>query len=146
MDSTIKNDGLKIIGTKAPQRLIDEAPDGAKFLGWVESTDPFVDAARLSIAPLRAGAGIKGKIGEAWSRGLPVIGTTSAFRGMVDLGAADFHSADNPKKFAELINSVYSSESLWVKASEAGQRRVQETLSRDVAKAALINLIDSVVR
>ena len=146
LDSTIKNDGLKIIGTKAPQRLIDEAPDGAKFLGWVESTDPFVDAARLSIAPLRAGAGIKGKIGEAWSRGLPVIATTSAFRGMVDPGTADFHSADDPKKFAELINSVYSSESLWVKASEAGQRRVQETLSRDVAKAALINLIDSVAR
>ena len=146
LDSVIRQDGLRIIGNKPPKKLVDEAPEGAKFLGWVESTDSYVDAARISIAPLRFGAGIKGKIGEAWSRGLPVIGTSSAFRGMVEPGNADFPSADDPKKFAELINSVYSSESLWVKASEAGQRRVQETLSRDVAKAALINLIDSVAR
>jgi GT2 family glycosyltransferase/glycosyltransferase involved in cell wall biosynthesis len=146
LDSAIRQDGLSIIGKNPPKKLVEEAPDGAKFLGWVESTDSYVDAARISLAPLRFGAGIKGKIGEAWSRGLPVIGTASAFRGMVDPGAADFHSADDPEKFAELINSVYSSESLWAKASEAGQRRVQETLSRDVAKAALINLIDSVAR
>lgn len=146
IDPIIRSDGLSIIGKKPPKELVEEAPEGSKFLGWVESTDPYVDAARLSIAPLRFGAGIKGKIGEAWSRGLPVIGTASAFRGMVDLGTADFPSADDPKKFAELINSVYSSESLWVKASEAGQRRVQETLSRDVAKKALVHLIDSVAR
>jgi GT2 family glycosyltransferase len=146
LDPRVKSDGLSIVGKNPPEELVEEAPEGAKFLGWVESTDPYVDSARLSIAPLRFGAGIKGKIGEAWSRGLPVIGTTSAFRGMVDVGTADFHSADDPKAFAELINSVYSSESLWVKASEAGQRRVQETLSRDVAKKALVHLIDSVAR
>jgi GT2 family glycosyltransferase len=146
LDSIVKSDGLSIVGKTPPKELVEEAPEGAKFLGWVESTDPYVDSARLSIAPLRFGAGIKGKIGEAWSRGLPVIGTASAFRGMVDVGTADFHSADDPKAFADLINLVYSSESLWVKASEAGQRRVQETLSRDVAKKALIHLIDSVAR
>ena len=146
VDSSIRSDGLQIIGANPPRKLVKSAPVGVSFLGWVESTDSYVDGARLSIAPLRYGAGVKGKVGEAWSRGLPVIGTTIAFEGMIEMDDPEFHFADDPKKFAELINSVYSSESLWVKASEAGQRRVQETLSRDVAKAALINLIDSVAR
>jgi O-antigen biosynthesis protein len=146
VDSSIQSYGLQIIGANPPKKLVKSAPTGVSFLGWVESTDDYVDGARISIAPLRYGAGVKGKVGEAWSRGLPVIGTTIAFEGMIEMNDSDFHFADDPKKFAELINSVYSSESLWVKASEAGQRRVQETLSRDVAKAALINLIDSVAR
>jgi GT2 family glycosyltransferase/glycosyltransferase involved in cell wall biosynthesis len=146
VDASIRSDGLQIIGANPPKKLVKSAPSGVSFLGWVESTDEYVDGARLSIAPLRYGAGVKGKVGEAWSRGVPVIGTTIAFEGMIEMNDFDFHFADDPKKFAELINSVYSSETLWVKASEAGQRRVQETLSRDVAKAALINLIDSVAR
>jgi len=137
---------LEIIGANPPKKLVKSAPHGVSFLGWVNSTDHYVDSARISIAPLRYGAGVKGKVGEAWSRGLPVTGTTIAFEGMIEPGTVDFPSADEPKAFAELINSVYSSESLWVKASEAGQRRVQETLSRDVAKKALVHLIDSVAR
>ena len=146
IDPSIQADGLEIIGANPPKKLVKSAPPGVSFLGWVESTDEYVDGARLSIAPLRYGAGVKGKVGEAWSRGLPVIGTTIAFEGMIEMNDSDFHFADDPKKFAELISSVYSSEALWAKASEAGQRRVQETLSRDVAKAALINLINSVAR
>lgn len=146
IDPSIQADGLQIIGANPPKKLVKSAPSGISFLGWVNSTDQYVDSARISIAPLRYGAGVKGKVGEAWSRGLPVIGTTIAFEGMIEPGTKDFPTDDDPKAFAELINSVYSSESLWVKASEAGQRRVQETLSRDVAKAALTNLIDSVAR
>jgi GT2 family glycosyltransferase/glycosyltransferase involved in cell wall biosynthesis len=146
IDPSVQADGLEIIGANPPKKLVKSAPPGVSFLGWVESTDEYVDGARLSIAPLRYGAGVKGKVGEAWSRGLPVIGTTIAFEGMIEMNDTDFHFADDPKKFAELINSVYSSESLWAKASEAGQRRVKETLSRDVAKKALVHLIDSVAR
>jgi glycosyltransferase involved in cell wall biosynthesis len=146
IDPSIQTDGLQIIGANPPKKLVKSAPNSVSFLGWVNSTNQYVDSARISIAPLRYGAGVKGKVGEAWSRGLPAIGTTIAFEGMIEPGAADFPSADDPKKFAELINSVYSSESSWIKASEAGQRRVQETLSRDVAKKALVHLIDSVAR
>jgi glycosyltransferase involved in cell wall biosynthesis len=141
IDPAIKKSGLNVIGNRPSQQLVDMAPAEVKFLGWVESTDSYVDKARLSVAPLRYGAGIKGKVSEAWSRGLPVIGTSSAFRGMLEAGDADFPLADEPQKFAELINSVYSSEALWDKSSAAGIRRVKETWSPDVAKSVLNDLI-----
>ena len=144
IDPSIRRDGMNIIGSNPPAKLLKAAPSGVSYLGWVESTNPFVDSARLSISPLRYGAGIKGKVGEAWARGLPVIGTSSTFKGMVEPGNIEFPSVDDPLKFAELINEVYSSESAWMKSSEAGHRRVQDTLSREVAKKSLVDLINFV--
>ena len=139
----IKEDGLDIIGKNPPEHLLKNAPKGIRFHGWVESTDPYVDNARLSIAPIRFGAGIKGKIGEAWARGLPVVGTSIAFDGMINSNSTDFYSSDDPVKFAELVNLVYSSEDIWTRASKAGQEQVEKTLSPEVARVSLTELINS---
>jgi len=144
IDPSIRRDGLKIIGRNPPKNLLKISPSDVSYLGWVKSTIPFIDNARLSISPLRFGAGIKGKVGEAWARGLPVIGTSSTFKGMIEPGSMDFPTADDPLKFAELINTVYLSETAWAKSSEAGYQRVKETLSQEVAKKALVELIDFV--
>ena len=139
----IKEDGLDIIGKNPPEHLVKNAPKGIRFHGWVESTDPYVDNARLSIAPIRFGAGIKGKIGEAWARGLPVVGTSIAFDGMINSNSTDFYSSDDPVKLAELVNLVYSSEDIWTRASKAGQEQVEKTLSPEVARVSLTELINS---
>ena len=139
----IKEDGLDIIGKNPPEHLVKNAPKGIRFHGWVESTDPYVDNARLSIAPIRFGAGIKGKIGEAWARGLPVVGTSVAFDGMINSNSTDFYSSDDPVKLAELVNLVYSSEDIWTRASKAGQEQVEKTLSPEVARVSLTELINS---
>ena len=47
-----------------------------EYVGWLPDLDALVDQSRVMIAPLRFGAGMKGKIGYAIARGLPVVTTT----------------------------------------------------------------------
>ena len=49
---------------------------------FVEDITPYMDGARIAIAPLRFGAGVKGKINLSMAHGQPVVGTTCAVEGM----------------------------------------------------------------
>ena len=50
--------------------------------GYVEDIAPYMDGCRVSVAPLRYGAGVKGKVNMAMSYGLPVVATPIAVEGM----------------------------------------------------------------
>jgi hypothetical protein len=54
-----------------PQRVQALAGNGIEPLGHVPDLEPYLDGCRLSIAPLRFGAGIKGKINTAHARAFP---------------------------------------------------------------------------
>ena len=55
---------------------------GVRIHGPVPDLQPLLAGARVSIAPLRYGAGVKGKVNQAMAHGLPVVATTAAVEGM----------------------------------------------------------------
>ena len=57
--------------------------DGFLVEGFAPTVDGAMDGARVLLAPLRFGAGIKGKIVDAWMRGLPAVTTPVGAEGMV---------------------------------------------------------------
>jgi len=56
--------------------------EGFHVLGFAPSVEAAMDASRVLLAPLRFGAGIKGKIVDAWMHGLPVVTTPIGAEGM----------------------------------------------------------------
>ncbi len=64
--------------------------------GWVPSLVEYFDRCRLSVAPIRYGAGVKGKIGEAIAHGLPCVLTTVAAEGMNIVDGKHALIADDP--------------------------------------------------
>src|SRR5690606_14131828 len=52
--------------------------DGVEFHGFVPDIDPYMDGCRLCVAPLRYGAGVKGKVNLSMAHGQPVIATPIA--------------------------------------------------------------------
>ena len=62
--------------------VLELAGDGVIVHGYVPDIAPFMDGCRLSVAPLRYGAGVKGKVNMAMSYGLPVVATATAVEGM----------------------------------------------------------------
>ena len=75
---------LTIVGDAPPPAVQALAGDGVEVTGWVPEIEPYLASHRLSVAPLRFGAGMKGKVGEALAAGLPVVTTTIGAEGMVD--------------------------------------------------------------
>ena len=79
--------------------------------GYIEDLDAFLDQVRVSVAPLRFGAGVKGKIVSAMSAGLPVVATPMATEGMSLTDGENVVVADAANEFASSIARVYEDES-----------------------------------
>jgi GT2 family glycosyltransferase/glycosyltransferase involved in cell wall biosynthesis len=130
-----------VIGSKAPKQILDLSHDGVTIHGYVDDIAPFMDGCRLSVAPLRYGAGVKGKINMAMSYGLPVVATTPAVEGMHVRTGEDVLVADAPDDFAAAIERAYTDATLWNTLSANGLANVRRHFSFDAARAALARIL-----
>jgi GT2 family glycosyltransferase/glycosyltransferase involved in cell wall biosynthesis len=132
---------VHIIGSKAPKQILELAHDGATIHGYVDDITPFMDGCRLALAPLRYGAGVKGKVNMAMSYGLPVVATTPAVEGMHVRDGEDVLIADTPDAFAAAILRAYNDAALWTKLSDNGLANVRRHFSFDAARTALTRIL-----
>ncbi len=90
---------LCIVGAADPDQPAPRLPAGVRELGFVEDLDGFLAGCRALAAPIRTGGGVRVKILDAVSRGLPVIGTGPAVGSLGELlGIA---SIDDPGEFID---------------------------------------------
>ncbi|AJQ86760.1 glycosyltransferase [Xanthomonas oryzae] len=127
------------IGADLPDALkllADECP-GVQLHGHVPDLVPFMDSARIAVAPLRFGAGVKGKINLSMAHGQPVVGTTCAVEGMHLRDGEDVCVADDANAFAAAIVRLYQDAALWQRLADNGLRNVAEYFSLDAARATV---------
>ena len=132
---------LHVIGSKVPSEVLDLTADDVIVHGFVPDIAPFMDESRLSVAPLRYGAGVKGKVNMAMSYGLPVVATSMAVEGMHVRPGIDVMVADTPVDFAAAIERAYADAQLWQTLSDNGLVNVREHFSFDAARAALRRIL-----
>ena len=129
-----------IIGDKAPPEVIALASEKVIIAGHQPNLRPYFDSLKLSVAPLRYGAGVKGKINQSMGLGVPVVATSLAVEGMSLQAGKDIMVADTPTAFAEAIIKVYSSESDWKRLSENGREKTRALFSATAARKQLKRL------
>jgi len=91
----------------------------------------------LSVAPLRFGEGVKGKIKQSMAFGVPVVVTYIAVDGTELRNREDILVADEPEDFAQALIELYESEELWKRLSENGIRKTRALYSPDAARKKL---------
>jgi GT2 family glycosyltransferase/glycosyltransferase involved in cell wall biosynthesis len=126
-----------IIGDKAPPEIVALASDRIIVAGLQRNVRSFFDSVRLSVAPLRFGAGIKGKINQSMAFGVPVVATSIAVEGMNLNDHEHVLVADEPQDFARALIDLYESEELWKRLSQNGISKTQELYSIDAAREKL---------
>jgi GT2 family glycosyltransferase len=126
-----------IIGDKAPPEVAALATERIVIAGLQRDVRPFFDSVKLSVAPLRFGAGVKGKINQSMAFGVPVVATSLAIEGMELQDREDILVADEPKEFARALIELYESEELWTRLSENGIRKTRTLYSTDAARKKL---------
>lgn len=132
---------LYIVGGNSIPLLESLRSEKVIITGYVPSTRPFLDHCRLSISPLRYGAGMKGKIGEALARGLPVISTTVGAEGFQFQNGSEAVIADTPEDFARAVIRAYSDETLWNQLSTNGLNLIEKRFSPDAVLPAVRSLL-----
>jgi GT2 family glycosyltransferase len=132
---------LTVIGANVPDQLKRIAGDGVRFTGPMADLRPAFAAARLSVAPLRYGAGIKGKIATSLALGVPVVTTTVGAEGMAVRHGTELLIADAPEAFADAVAAVHVDAELWASLVRHGLRAVSAQFSGDAAREALVRAL-----
>ena len=133
---------LRVVGSKMPDRLRSLHGNGIEILGFVHDIEPLLRSSKVSIAPLRYGAGVKGKVNQAMAYGLPVVATSVAVEGMGLRDGEHVRVADTPQAFADAVLKVHSDRTLWEALARGGLRNVDETFSSRVAQRVLARLLE----
>ncbi len=134
-----KNPDIKllIVGGHVPASIKARASDQVIITGFVADIEPLFNDIRISIAPLRYGAGVKGKINSSMSFGVPMVVSPVAAEGMNLKHEKDILIAEQPEEFAREILRLYSDHALWQTLSEAGKHNIDEHFSFAAAEAQL---------
>jgi len=136
------------------------APErGFRIRGRAESLKDTLSAPRVLLAPLRFGAGIKGKVLDAWTHGLPVvttpIGSEATVPGEVEFwtpasapvtpsaGWGGFGDCVTAQELADAAVRVHEDYETWREAQANGAKIMNELFSHDVNMPPLIEAIES---
>ena len=131
-----------VVGSNVPPEVAQLASARIRVLGWVRDVDPVFAATRVFVAPLRFGAGIKGKIGQALAHGVPVVTTSIGAEGLGLVDGEHALIADTPEAFAAAVVRLYRNPALWQRLSEAGRRHVDRSFGPAAVRERLRRLLD----
>jgi len=133
---------INIVGENPPEYLKQYESDHVKILGWVPDLEPLLFDARLSVSPLRFGAGVKGKISQALSIGLPLVTTSVGAEGMSLCDGVDALICDSSQSFAESVIHLLTDDLLWHRLSNNGQQTAENFYGRKYARHQISQLCE----
>lgn len=130
-----------VVGNNPQQDILDLATDDVIITGLVKELPPFLDKMRVAVAPLRYGAGIKGKIGSTMASGLPTVATSIATEGMALTHEENILIADSKEAIANAVCRAYLEEPLWHQLSKAGITFAEKTWGAKTTWNILSNIL-----
>jgi GT2 family glycosyltransferase len=123
---------IRIVGSGLSLELQLQLEEfGVVYLGWVHNLEDLYSKTRLVIAPLRYGAGMKGKILEAISYGCPVLTTSMGAEGFPFQHLEQILISDDASQFAELLCKCYAKPRLLSNLSLSALRVAKDEFSKE---------------
>lgn len=110
------------------------AQEGVEIHGHVPAIDPWMDGCRIAVAPLRYGAGVKGKVNLSMAHGQPVVATPAAVEGMHLRDGEDVLVGADAAAFADAIVRLHGDQALWERLARGGLANVARHFSMDAAR------------
>ncbi len=145
-EAVLQENPIYIIGNaldEALYALIADIPH-VHAIGWVPVLQTYLSRTRITLAPMRYGAGTKRKVIDALMAGTPTIGTTIAAEGFNVEHGVHMLICDNPEAFAQAVIQLLDDRALWEKLSINGRQHMLQTHDADEAFERLMAVIDYV--
>jgi len=126
-----------IIGSYPTKRVNSLASDNIIITGYVHDVSNYFETSKVFVAPMRYGAGVKGKIIHSMSYGLPTVTTTIGAEGLGLENGNNAFIADSPEEFARRIIELYKNGETWNKISKNSFTWMRNNFTPEVAKEKL---------
>ncbi|AUC86196.1 glycosyltransferase [Polaribacter sp. ALD11] len=118
--------------------------EGFIIKGFAANANEVVENARVVLAPLNFGAGIKGKLTEAMLCGTPSVTTSIGAEGMADKFPWNGFVEDDFSDFALMANELYTNKSAWENAQLNGIEIINCIYSKEKNGELLFNKIEEI--
>lgn len=137
---------LHIYGAYLPQNILQlhKPLEGFNVHGKVDVVSEVMGKARVNLAPLRFGAGLKGKLIEAMYNGTPSVTTSIGAEGMHQQLPWNGIIADEPEIFAQAAVKLYGDRDIWQKAQKNGINIINELYDRNKLGMAFVSKLREV--
>ncbi|QXP61500.1 glycosyltransferase [Olleya sp. HaHaR_3_96] len=110
---------VNIVGSYITEDIKSLASHRFNLLGFVDDINVALSSAKLFVAPLRFGAGIKGKIGQSLEHSLPLVTTDVGAEGFDFKNQKVIMVANSAEEIAQKIIALYTNKQLWEAASDS---------------------------
>ena len=143
----IENNGieLSVYGAAMDHKFKESMREqGINAVGYIDHLEDLYTKHRIFIAPLLSGAGIKGKVINALSYGIPTILTPMAAEGIGLRHGHDCMIARTPREWAESINKLYHDATLWESISKASREYAEQQFSFSEGRRLMREIFESV--
>ncbi|HBU77311.1 MAG TPA: glycosyltransferase [Muricauda sp.] len=139
---------IHIYGAYLPQQVsqMHHPKSGFYVKGWTENVDVVLNSAKVLLAPLQFGAGIKGKLMDAMRTGTPSVTTTVGAEGMHKDLPWNGAITNNWKAFAQISVKLHQSKDLWETAQEQGLELLQTIYNRAFLQDRLEERVNQIRR
>ncbi|CAA0125404.1 Putative mycofactocin biosynthesis glycosyltransferase MftF [Halioglobus japonicus] len=134
---------LTIVGSEPTQRLLEMANESVTVTGFVEDVSGYFNDSRVFVSPLLHGAGVKGKIGQSFSYGLPVVTTSIGAEGMQLTDGLNALISDSETAFADSVIALYQDKFLWQRLSTNCRQVIREQFSTETIRTALEGIMEA---
>ena len=134
---------LRMVGSEMPDEIAALASEHVDAIGYAEDVSAYFQQSRVFVAPLLHGAGMKGKVGQSLSYGLPVVTTSIGAEG---IGLEDGVSAmisDDAAGLAQRIVDAYQDPALWQRLSSEGQAVIARRFSPAVVERQILDMLNT---
>ena len=132
-----------MVGSQITEAVQSLASRDVVAVGYAPDLTPYLDGCRVFVAPLRYGAGIKGKIGQSMGFGLPVVTTSIGAEGMNLIDGQHVLIADSPAAFARAVVRLYTDDLLWEEMSQNALLHIKSNFSKAVVQTKLAQIFAS---
>lgn len=121
-----------IYGAYTPPKAtaLHNPTQGFHVLGWAEDAFAVMQSARVNLAPLRFGAGLKGKLADAMACGTPSVTTAIGAEGLAGELPWAGAIADTPQAIAEAAVTLYRDATQWYRSQQNGFAIINQRLNR----------------
>jgi len=143
----LPNAELHIYGAYGTQKVNQLHNDKEGFLikGYAENVNEVMTNARICLAPLRFGAGLKGKLIDAMLNGTPCLMTSIAAEGMFGNLEHNGFIENTPELFVEKAVALYQNESLWKEKQRQGYKIINERFNKSNFHNRLFSKIEKII-
>ncbi len=125
---------LHIYGAYAPQQILElhSKKEGFLIKGWAESVSRVMSNARVCLAPLRFGAGLKGKLLDAMIYGTPSITTSIGAEGMSGKLHPPGFVCDKVSTMVEASVKLFSGKEIWLPSQKNSFKIIDKRFRREL--------------